>query len=205
VKAAVFTIGCILAASCGAILLKFGTLSPCGIVREQLREEGIREGSFAGVVAAVMPDSVLDAMITAAVGTPTPGRCLALLVNHRQSGPSQTQVSRQMPIATHTQQPQTERLAGSMCYMGECFDQYILRTAVDVDGVITVWVKIRKYNSNEPQVTLGLPVQTIEKAQCKSPGGYIESETHVRIAQPNPQPIHATEPADKLWIAVCRH
>jgi hypothetical protein len=62
----------------GIVFLKFGTLDPCGIVRAEIRQQAVREGQFAQVLAAVVPDSVIDAMVAAQYGNLTPGRCIAL-------------------------------------------------------------------------------------------------------------------------------
>lgn len=118
-KAFIVTVGCILLIAFGAVLYRFGTLSPCGIVREQVREEGVRQGDFAGALASLVPDSVLDAMITAAGGLPTPGRCLALLLNGSQTPPAPAQP--QQTLARSTAQTQRVRVrvlgigAGSSC------------------------------------------------------------------------------------------
>lgn len=94
--------------------------------------------------------------------------------------------------------------AGTTCYMTECFDQIILGTTTDSNDVVTVSVQVRSYDARTPVGTLGLGTTTY-RALCRSPrspNGYIENErTH--LAEPNPRPNHATEPADKVWTAVC--
>jgi hypothetical protein len=60
------------------VVLKFGTIDPCGIVRAEVRQQAVREGQFAQVLAAVIPDSVIDAMIASQYGQLTPGRCISL-------------------------------------------------------------------------------------------------------------------------------
>lgn len=59
------------------ILLKFGTIDPCGIVRAEIRQAGARAGGFGGVVVAALPDSVIDGMIAARYGPLSPGRCVS--------------------------------------------------------------------------------------------------------------------------------
>jgi hypothetical protein len=99
----------------------------------------------------------------------------------------------------------SERFAGTTCYMGEeCGDQYIVRMFKLASGVLEVIVKSRAYNFSNPRVTLGLPTYTTYRVLCKPREGYVEDERHVRIEEPNPRPSHATEPAQKLWIAVCK-
>ena len=62
----------------GIVYLKFGTLDPCGIVRAEIRQQAVREGQFAQVLAAVVPDNVIHAMIATQYGQLTPARCIAL-------------------------------------------------------------------------------------------------------------------------------
>ena len=91
-------LGCIVVLACGAILFKFGTLSPCEIVREQIRQEGLRQGQLASVVAVLAPDSALDALAAASYGPLTPGRCIGLLFN-RKPVPQTTQQTPIRPAA----------------------------------------------------------------------------------------------------------
>jgi hypothetical protein len=71
----------ILLAAAGAallvVLLKFGTIDPCGILRAQIRQDAAREGGF-GVVASALPDSVIDGIMAVQYGPLSPGRCIAL-------------------------------------------------------------------------------------------------------------------------------
>lgn len=71
----------ILLAAAGAallvVLLKFGTIDPCGILRAELRQEAARAGGF-GVVASALFDGVINGMIAAQYGPLSPGRCIAL-------------------------------------------------------------------------------------------------------------------------------
>ncbi len=59
------------------LLLKFGTLAPCGIVRAEVRQAATREGGF-GVVAGVLPDAVIDSIVAAQYGPLSPSRCIVL-------------------------------------------------------------------------------------------------------------------------------
>jgi hypothetical protein len=97
----------------------------------------------------------------------------------------------------------SEKFAGSSCYMGECFDQWIIRTTKLSNGTLQVFVKIRPYNSSDPKVALGLPEYATNWVLCRSQRGYVQDEKHIRIEEPNPQASHATEPAENLWAAVC--
>jgi hypothetical protein len=200
------TLACLAGLIGAVVLLRFGTLNPCGILRVQVREEGTREGTFAAGLATILPDVALDAMMQAAYGPLTPGRCLGLLFNRDQQQRAPSPASAQTPFRPNTsaQVPQQGegRYVGSSCYMGECFHQYILEAAHGADAVITVRVRNKMYNARQPQVPLGQSITTF-RALCRIPGGYIEYEPSQRVAEPNPQPSHATEGADRVWTAVC--
>jgi hypothetical protein len=70
----------------------FGTLSPCGILRETARQ---RDG-----LAAVLPDSVVDLVLVGQYGALSPGRCIGILLDNlvSKSIPNNTQVSRPQTI-----------------------------------------------------------------------------------------------------------
>src|SRR5713101_3883069 len=73
----------------------FGTLSPCGVLRETVRQ---RDG-----LAAVLPDSIVDLAISAQYGALSPGRCMGILLEQQSAPtPNTAQASRQ-------QAPQTAR------------------------------------------------------------------------------------------------
>jgi hypothetical protein len=55
------------------VYLSFGTLSPCGILRENVRKH---DG-----LAAVLPDGLVDAALAAQYGELSPGRCVSILLN----------------------------------------------------------------------------------------------------------------------------
>lgn len=93
--------------------------------------------------------------------------------------------------------------AGSSCYMGECFEQIVERVIGETPSSMEVLVKTRNFESARPKVTIGLPIYSTFKVSCRPNRGYIETEQRIRLAQPNRQPNHATEPGDKLWRAVC--
>jgi hypothetical protein len=69
-----------LLALCAVLLLKFGTIDPCGILRAQIRQDAAREGGF-GVVASALPNVVIDGIITEHYGPLSPGRCLVLSID----------------------------------------------------------------------------------------------------------------------------
>ena len=55
----------------GVVYMKYGTVEPCGVVREQLRRQAIAEGgNLGGLIANVTPDSVINAMLQAQYGRP---------------------------------------------------------------------------------------------------------------------------------------
>jgi hypothetical protein len=64
------------------LYLDYGTVAPCGILRERFRQQAVREGgSLGGFVATALPDNVLDGLIAAQYGALSPGHCINLLVN----------------------------------------------------------------------------------------------------------------------------
>jgi hypothetical protein len=71
-----------LVAITGAVLyLDYGTVAPCGILRERFRQQVVREGGqLGGFVATAMPDNVLDGLIASQYGPLSPGHCVSLLV-----------------------------------------------------------------------------------------------------------------------------
>lgn len=66
----------------GTVYNNYGTLEPCGILRENLRRQTIRAGGdFGGFLAAVIPDSALNAFIAAQYNRPvTPMVCIGILL-----------------------------------------------------------------------------------------------------------------------------
>ena len=70
------------------IYLRYGTVSPCGIVRVQAREATRQEGGPAGALASVVPDSVIDSYLLTNYHELNPGRCIAIaLVQANASTP----------------------------------------------------------------------------------------------------------------------
>jgi hypothetical protein len=71
-----------------AVYWNFGTLSPCGMLRETVRQ---RDG-----LAALLPNTVVDLVLTGQYGALSPGRCLVILLNNQSTPvPNAAQVSRQ--------------------------------------------------------------------------------------------------------------
>ncbi|HKT19996.1 MAG TPA: hypothetical protein VJR47_18230 [Stellaceae bacterium] len=67
----------------GFLYLTYGTIEPCGILREKMRREAVREGGdLGGLLATAMPDTVLNAMISAQHDNEpvTPALCIRILV-----------------------------------------------------------------------------------------------------------------------------
>jgi hypothetical protein len=73
-----------------ALFVAFGTLSPCGMLRETERKQDS--------LAAILPDGIVDVALAAKYGSLTPGKCVGLLLNGR-GGPASA------PVAA-TSQPQ---------------------------------------------------------------------------------------------------
>jgi hypothetical protein len=72
VKGLLLGIGVVFAIIASLLLLRFGTISPCGILRGSVRQHD--------ELAAVLPDGLIDVGIIAQYGALSPGRCLALLI-----------------------------------------------------------------------------------------------------------------------------
>ena len=68
--------------ACGYVYMTYGTVEPCGIVREKLRRQAVAEGgNLGGLLANVTPDSVINGMLTAQYNRPvTPGLCVGILI-----------------------------------------------------------------------------------------------------------------------------
>ena len=123
----------ILVALCAAIpLVKYGTLSPCSILRANVREQLKHSGGLVGL-AALLPDSVLDAGIESQFGGElTPGHCVVVLLtgdtmnaqipaatrpqNIRQPEPS---IQAPMPVQAPPIQPQQPSFEERMKRAGE--------------------------------------------------------------------------------------
>jgi hypothetical protein len=67
----------------------YGTLSPCGALRETVRQ---RDG-----LAAILPDSIVDLVISGQYGALSPGRCISILLE--QHGAPKPAQAIQQPIA----------------------------------------------------------------------------------------------------------
>ena len=80
-----------------AVYFSFGTLSPCGVLRETVRH---RDG-----LAAVLPDSIVDLALAGQYGPVSPGRCLAILMNGQGAPVANTAP----PARPQTVQPATPR------------------------------------------------------------------------------------------------
>ena len=85
-------IAAIMVLICIALYLTFGTISPCGMLRENVRKHDN--------LAAALPDSVLDLALAAQHGALSPGRCLEILLAGQSAPP--VAPARQIPAA---QQP----------------------------------------------------------------------------------------------------
>lgn len=78
------------------VYLSFGTLSPCGMLRENVRKH---DG-----LAAILPDGLVDAGLAAQYGELSPGRCISILLNGQSTPvaatpvPPPPQVQQQPPV-----------------------------------------------------------------------------------------------------------
>ncbi len=67
----------------------FGTLSPCGVLRESARHRD--------ALATVLPDSVVDLAIAGQYGPLSPGRCLAIMLEQSTMPDWDTAARQPMP------------------------------------------------------------------------------------------------------------
>ena len=68
------TLGVVAALVAVVVLWDFGTLSPCGVLREAARQSDS--------LAAVLPDSIVDLGLEGQYGPLSDGRCLAVLMKN---------------------------------------------------------------------------------------------------------------------------
>ena len=97
VRAFVRFLAAISALAAAIVYLHFGSLSPCGVLREAARERG--------GLAAILPDDMVDLGIAGQYGPMSPGRCLAVLMDNLGapiaiSAPSSQQRMAPMPQTT---------------------------------------------------------------------------------------------------------
>lgn len=199
------------------ILLKFGTIDPCGIVRAEVRQAAERAGGFGGVVAAALPDSVIDSIIAAQYGPLSPGRCISLAF---EGAPLQA------PAPTYQSTAPPNSVAApyitSDCHQGDCARYYLVKTfpsppsaypPFSTDQYLAHVKAIGYCNPGVLDCAKGEYVagdQGIEiyNVRCSEPG-YIRVgpafriEPATSIEEPNPQPSHATLVSDAIWKKVC--
>ncbi|THD70421.1 MAG: hypothetical protein E7813_08320 [Bradyrhizobium sp.] len=105
------------------LLAAFGTLSPCGMLRETERKlDGL---------AAILPDAIVDIALIGKYGSLNPGKCVGLLLSGR-SGPAPAQVAATLPrqvqasVAQPVSTPPNDfdvALQRANAIMGECRDR----------------------------------------------------------------------------------
>ena len=78
-RAIFLTVGVLAAVVVGVVYFNFGTLSPCGLLREKVRH--------GDALAAMLPDSLIDLAITAQFGALSPQRCIELWFNNQAVKP----------------------------------------------------------------------------------------------------------------------
>ena len=66
-----------------AVWLNYGTFDACSIVRTQVRQEAAREKGPGTALAALVPDSVVDAAVEAKYGELTRGTCIKILLQRQ--------------------------------------------------------------------------------------------------------------------------
>ena len=86
----------------------YGTISPCGVLRERVRNEGIDAGGFVGALSTLAPDSLVDALIKSEIGGLTPKTCLGAILDGRfnNSPTAQSPIDRTSRVTTPSNGPQ---------------------------------------------------------------------------------------------------
>jgi hypothetical protein len=98
VRAFLLAVGGLAAVVAGVVYFNFGTLSPCGLLREKVRH--------GDALAAVLPDSLIDLAITAQFGALSSGRCIELWFNNQTvQAPAQQPQAVVRPLVTAALQP----------------------------------------------------------------------------------------------------
>ncbi len=79
----------LLAFFAGGVYLNYGTIEPCGVLRAKMRHQTARDGgNFGGMIAAMVPDSVINGMITEEYDKPvTPLLCIGALIGTEKPAP----------------------------------------------------------------------------------------------------------------------
>lgn len=70
----------IIAIAAAAVYYRFGSVEPCGILRERVREQAAARRGLNAVLVSALPDQAMDALMAAQYGPLTPQRCLAVLM-----------------------------------------------------------------------------------------------------------------------------
>lgn len=84
----------------GVVFAKFGTVGPGGILRSEARQQAERAGGLVSFVTSSLPDSVVDALLSAEYGALSPTRCIELAL---EGLPAQTTAQ---PATTSPASPQ---------------------------------------------------------------------------------------------------
>ena len=104
-RAFLLAVGVLAAVIAGVVYFNFGTLSPCGVLREKIRH--------GDPLAAMLPDGLIELAITAQFGALSPGRCIELLFNNQTVQPTVQPPRPPQPISSATGSAGTRRTAGS--------------------------------------------------------------------------------------------
>jgi hypothetical protein len=96
------TLGIFAVLAAGGVYMNYGTLSPCGALRETVRKQ---DG-----LARILPDSVVDAVIESNAGPLSPGRCFGLLIGGQHT-PAQTVATAPTVAAAPVPQPDRQAIS----------------------------------------------------------------------------------------------
>lgn len=86
------------------LLMQFGTLSPCGMLRERAKQQDS--------LTAVLPDALVDLALAAQLGALTPAKCVAALLGGPSKAPApKREAPQSAPPALATPAPRTNSAA----------------------------------------------------------------------------------------------
>lgn len=162
-------------------LLTYGTISPCGILRESIRKHD--------AIAAHLPDSWLEAVMDIKIGVLSPGQCIAILAGV-WGPPSATQNSALAQTSTEASKWPAQAQSASVkvkAAINKCREDRL-------DGVLKTFVasancsnqKIFEiyFNANYPYMDLigQLTTKRLETAEKIDAGKLTEAEAQLEFA-----------------------
>jgi hypothetical protein len=132
------------ALAAGLVYWNFGTISPCGVLREAVRQ---RDG-----LAAVLPDSIVDLGLAGQYGALSPGRCLAILMSN---------LSTPIPNAAQASRPQVTQPSTLQQSPSSTFPEDPLQLAMKITAQAADECRTKRLRGELPS--------RVASAQCANP------------------------------------